>query len=78
MGSLWCGNYGAYALFDVGHIFMIFVIPKLGEEPEFIFSRITKHRTIFLRIHYPSVRHFKEISSVTRRTWTVEIPIEIF
>jgi len=35
MGPLWCGNYGAYALFDVGHIFMIFVIPKLGEEPEF-------------------------------------------
>jgi hypothetical protein len=33
MGSPWCGNYGAYALFDAGHSFMIFVNPKLGEEP---------------------------------------------
>jgi len=39
MGSLWCGNYGAYALFDVGHIFMIFVIPKLGEEPNLLLTK---------------------------------------
>jgi hypothetical protein len=32
MGSRWRGNCGAYALFDAGHIYMIFVNPELGEE----------------------------------------------
>ena len=31
-------NYGGYALFDAGHIYMIFVNPHLGEEPKFHYN----------------------------------------